>query len=208
MINFQATPSEIVSDLVVLGVTLVVGLTVHEFAHAWSAFRLGDMTAYAQGRLTLDPRKHIDPVGAIMFFLAGFGWARPVPIDPHRLGRRGTLLVSLAGPASNLGLAACAALLSRFGVLPELVASFLAYFAFLNVLLAFFNMLPIPPLDGWRVLMEVIPPRQAMQVRQYEPYGAMVLIALIVFGSVRGFSVLSAVVRDPAVWVTQLLLGS
>ena len=105
-------------QLAALITALVVGLTVHEYAHAWSAFRLGDPTAYWAGRMSLDPRRHIDPLGALVFLVAGFGWARPVPIDPDRLGRRGALLVSLAGPGANILLAAIAGALVRLGVLP------------------------------------------------------------------------------------------
>jgi Zn-dependent protease len=164
-----------------LVVALVGGLTIHEYAHARTAFQLGDLTAYMQGRLTLDPRRHIDPFGALVFLMVGFGWARPVPIDPYRLDRMGTLLVSVAGPLSNLALAAVAGLPLRFGVfgLGTVVGGFLFFFAYLNILLAVFNMLPIPPLDGWKVLLGLVPASTAFQLQQLERYAWLALLLLV-----------------------------
>ena len=207
-------------ELLALLTTLIVGLTVHEYAHAWSAFRLGDPTAYASGRMTLDPRKHIDPLGALMLLVAGFGWARPVPIDPNRLGRRGTLLVALAGPVSNVLLATAAALVVRlmlWGMAPAMpraslvvltfVGSFLVYFVTLNLVLAVFNMLPIAPLDGWRVLMGVVPAATAYRLHQLEPYSAMALIALVAFGRLGGRSLFGVIIGGPVGLLSRLLLG-
>lgn len=177
--------------LFALVLALGVGFTVHEFAHAWAAFQLGDDTAARQGRLTLDPRSHIDPLGALMLLIVGFGWARPVPIDPIRLGRQGTLWVSLAGPFSNLILAAIAAIplriLAGSPMLPEAVAGFLLpllfSFATINILLAVFNLMPISPLDGWKVLIGLLPPAAAFKLETYERYGFIVLILLFVTNS-------------------------
>ncbi len=177
--------------LFALILALGVGFTVHEFAHAWTAFQLGDDTAARQGRLTLDPRSHIDPLGAIMLLVAGFGWARPVPIDPIRLGRQGTVWVSLAGPFSNLILATIAAIPLRLFAgslfLPEYVSGFLVpllySFARINILLAVFNMMPISPLDGWKVLIGLLPPAAAFKLQTYERYGFIVLILLFVTNS-------------------------
>lgn len=195
-------------EVVVMLIALVVGLTVHEYAHAWSAYRLGDPTAHWAGRLTLDPRKHLDPFGALMFLVAGFGWARPVPIDPSRLGRRGTLIVAAAGPASNLLLATGAAVLVRLGSAAlGPMALLLAYFAYLNLLLAAFNSLPIAPLDGWRVLLGIVPAPTAERLHAVEQYSAIILIALIVVGNVSGFSVLGTLIQGPVSWLGRLMLG-
>lgn len=191
---------------IALIVALIVGLSVHEFAHARTAFALGDLTAYASGRMTLDPRKHIDPVGALVFLFVGFGWARPVPIDPYRLGRQGTLLVALAGPVSNVILAFLALLPIRFGLLTGvlggttvvILASFLAFFAVLNVMLAVFNMLPIAPLDGWRVLMGIVPAETAARLRSYEQVGGVLLLMLILVGRIGNTSILSLIL-DPLI---------
>lgn len=177
--------------LLALVLALGVGFTVHEFAHAWTAFQLGDDTAARQGRLTLDPRSHIDPIGAIMLLVVGFGWARPVPIDPIRLGRQGTVLVSLAGPVSNLILASIAAIPLRLltaGVMPpggaaQLLVPFLGYFATINILLAVFNMMPIAPLDGWKVLIGLLPSSAAFTLQSYERYGFVVLLLLFITNS-------------------------
>jgi Zn-dependent protease len=195
-------------------VALVVGLTVHEYAHARVAFALGDLTAYMQGRLTLDPRRHLDPFGALMFLLVGFGWARPVPIDPYRLGRSGTLKVAIAGPLSNVAMAAVAGLPVRFLGLASapgaagFVGEFLADFAWFNILLAVFNMLPIPPLDGWKVLMGLVPPNLADRLARFEPYGFLVLLGLILVGNMAGFSVLWAVMGPFVSLLTRVILGT
>jgi len=170
--------------LATLITTLVVGLTVHEFAHAWTANRLGDPTAADLGRLTLDPRKHLDPLGSLVFLVVGFGWAKPVPINPYRLDHRDILLVALAGPVSNLALALLAAgtNLALGGTSsPPLVAGLLGFFLFLNVVLAVFNMLPIPPLDGWKVVMGLVPASIAARMRAFEyGPGQVALLVLIV----------------------------
>jgi len=172
-------------EFIALITALVVGLTVHEFAHAWSAYQLGDDTAYLQGRLTLDPRSHIDPIGALMMFVAGFGWARPVPINPYTLGRRGVLLVSLAGPVSNLLLALVGALIYRSTAVAagggNIISAFSLMFTYLNLLLAVFNMMPIAPLDGWKVLLGLVPPSTAFRLQAFERYGMLVLL-LLIFG--------------------------
>lgn len=194
---------------------LVVGFTVHEYAHARVAFSLGDLTAYRAGRLTLDPRSHIDPIGALMFLVAGFGWARPVPIDPHWLGRQGTLAVALAGPGSNLAMAAVAGLVVRLG-LGFLPASqwaphflqLLFIFALFNIFLAVFNMLPVAPLDGWKVLLGLVPSTTAYRLSQLEPYGSVILLVLIVLGCTGGGSILGSIIDPPVDLLSRLLLPS
>lgn len=166
-------------------IALLVGLTFHEFSHALLADQLGDRGPRAMGRLTLNPIPHIDPIGALMLVVAGFGWAKPVMVNPAALrdGRRGMAIVAFAGPIANMVVAVAFAAVFRVldlaggddGFFVRLVALIVQ----LNVLLAIFNLIPIPPLDGYNVLLAFLPPRQAMVVRQYAPYGVIVLLLLV-----------------------------
>ncbi len=179
-------------------VPALLAVTLHEVAHGFLAERLGDPTARLLGRLTLNPLKHLDPIGTIALLIFGFGWARPVPVNPNNLrnANNDMIWVSLAGPAANLMMALFAALLLRgvvhvAAMLPEgsqliafirpigLMAAFGLY---INVILCLFNLLPIPPLDGGRVLMGVLPERQSQLLRRLEPFG-MLLIVFLIFGT-------------------------
>ena len=181
--------------LLKLSIMLVPGLlaiTCHEVAHGFVAWRYGDPTARMLGRLTLNPLKHIDIFGTLMLVVVGIGWAKPVPvvIENLRNPKRDMIWVSAAGPITNIILAILSALLlrllsllpianSEFVLLPLLyMASFSVY---INLLLAFFNMVPIPPLDGGRVLMGLLPHRQDMTLARIEPYGMIIIIALVFF---------------------------
>lgn len=186
------------SYFVVLVATLVVALTFHEFAHAWTAARLGDDTARLAGRLTLDPRRHLDVMGSLVFLIVGFGWARPVPVDGYTLGHRGMLWVALAGPVSNLILATL--VLVPLGLVYDSAADLpiwafaLAFFGFLNLGLAVFNLIPVAPLDGWKVLLGSVPRETAWRLTRYEMYGPMALLLLLVLPSFGGPDVLGTVI--------------
>ena len=166
-------------------VALLVGLTFHEFSHAVTADNLGDRRPRAMGRLTLNPLAHIDPIGALMLIIAGFGWAKPVVVNPAALrgGRRSMALVAFAGPLANVVVAIAFAVVYRIMVLAGVDSGFflslVALIVQINILLAIFNLLPIPPLDGYNVALAYLPPRQAMTLQRYAPYGIIVLLLLI-----------------------------
>lgn len=175
---------------------ILLSLTVHEVSHGYTAKLLGDETAARQGRLSLNPLKHLDPIGTILLFIARFGWAKPVPINPlyFRGNRnRGVLLVSVAGPASNLVLSLISALLLKVAQLQNLVGegyaiynSYLGLFLILmiqiNIGLAVFNLIPIPPLDGSKILASLLPPQQRNKMYEIEKYGFVILIIILYFG--------------------------
>ncbi len=183
-----------IQDLAVRIPVFLLALTIHEFAHGWLANRLGDSTARLQGRLTLNPLAHLDPIGTLAIVLIGFGWARPVPVDFRNLRnpRRDMVLIAAAGPVSNLVLAAASAFCYRMipwgaaGVewawLAAPVRTMLRTGVLANVVLAIFNLLPVPPLDGGRVLSGLLPLRQAITYSRLEPYGFLIIFFLFFTG--------------------------
>lgn len=199
----EFTPEAFLVYFAATSVALLTGLAFHEFCHAWAANELGDDTAKRQGRLTLNPLAHIDPIGAALMFVIGFGWAKPTPVNTWRLRggpRRGGAMVSFAGPASNFFFAALAALPLRFGLVEPSVGSFEALVRFgtgedyialfliiivnLNIILGIFNLIPLPPLDGYAVAVGFLPRQAADSLKKAEPYGPGILMTLIVIGFV------------------------
>ncbi len=170
-------------------ISVVIAFTVHEFAHAYTAWKFGDPTARNQGRLTLNPVKHIDPIGMLLIVIAGFGWARPVPVNRYHFKnpRLAGVLVSIAGPVSNLLLAAIGAflyfLLLSLGLLDgagDILMRLLNQFVYFNVLLFVFNLLPIPPLDGYRIIEDLVPVHTRAKMTQYEQYGTLIFLILVI----------------------------
>jgi Zn-dependent protease len=204
---------DLVAILLPLAIVLV-SLTVHEAAHAWTADRLGDPTARMLGRVSFNPAVHIDPIGTLLLPLIAaashfpiIGWAKPVPVNPARLAhpRRDFVLVAAAGPVSNLLQAFAAALalrvlLASAGGDVGLLARLLYAVVEINLLLAFFNLVPVPPLDGGNVLAGLLPPRAGYTFVRLRPYGFLVLYALMFTG------VLSALIAPPTDLFLRLLL--
>ena len=219
--------TDVIPAAIVVGIMLLVGLPVHEFSHALAAFRLGDGTAKMFGRLTLNPIAHFDPVGGTLLALTfigsaaaggalGFGWAKPTPVNPLNLqgGPRGEAIVAAAGPVSNLVLAAAGAIPLRFMYAnPQLVVDLplleevLFLFVQINLLLMLFNLIPVPPLDGSKVMFAFMDRRTAYQIRPLlEQYGLIILIILIL-PILPGGSILGRIVVPLLNAFTSLLVG-
>jgi len=200
-------------------ITLVIAFTVHEFAHAWVADQLGDDTPRLNGRLTLNPLPHLDPWGSLLLLFAGFGWAKPVPVNPYTLRRRtpaGMMLVSAAGPFANLLLAIVVALpfkaellepsfFSTSPILPSL-PFLLTQFIRINLFLLFFNLIPLSPLDGEKVLEYFLRPSGRDTLYRLKPYSPFILMALIFFLPYLGIDVIRWLVFWPADQVFSLLV--
>jgi len=168
---------------ILLIIPLLYSIIIHELAHGWVADKMGDSTARWLGRLSLDPRKHLDPIGTLMLFIFGFGWAKPVPVNFANLHdqRKGLILVSAAGIVANILLAFLSLFLLQllnpapFGA----ISTFLIYMAQINIMLAAFNLIPLPPLDGSKILMGFAPPRVQYTLAQIEPYGFFINLLLL-----------------------------
>lgn len=193
--------------LLLIAPPILLALTVHEFAHAYIAYRHGDDTASRLGRLTLNPLRHLDPLGTIMIFLVHFGWAKPVPVNPARLKnpKKDMLWISAAGPLSNMALALASGILLRLinttAKLPDQHSMFMGTVIFviymslqINLALAIFNILPIAPLDGSKILSGLLPVRYAETINWLERYGPFILIGLIIFGQATGISILGKLI--------------
>ncbi|MFH1217821.1 MAG: site-2 protease family protein [Pseudomonadota bacterium] len=183
----------ILQQIIILAPPFLFALTIHEYSHGMVAYRLGDPTAHNLGRLTLNPLKHLDPLGVLAFIIMKIGWAKPVPVNPRyfRNPLKDMIWVALAGPGANLLTAIASSLLAQLLVFfaawipkPILFPLFQMVGAsiWINIILAVFNLLPIPPLDGSKVLMGLLPPRQAAAFSKLEPFGFIILLALFYTG--------------------------
>jgi Zn-dependent protease len=193
---------------VIIAVGIILALTIHEFAHAWVADRLGDPTPRYQGRVTLNPLAHLDPIGTAAIFLAGFGWGKPVSFDPYNLKEpvRDTALIAFAGPLSNILLAGVLAVLIQTGALPVFLVAAFTIIMQINVMLAIFNMIPVHPLDGSKILSAFLPQDTAYEYEAFmEKYGFFVLIFMILPWN--GTSPISQLISPAISFVMSILLG-
>jgi Zn-dependent protease len=171
---------------ILLAIPLLYSIIIHELAHGWVAYRMGDPTAKMLGRLSLNPLKHLDPIGTVMLFIFGFGWAKPVPVNFNNLRdtHKGMIYVSAAGIIANMLLAFMAFFLDRV-LSPSpagILAAILYYLAQINIMLAAFNLIPLPPLDGSKILMGFAPAKFQYFLLRLEPYGFFIIIGLLYFG--------------------------
>jgi Zn-dependent protease len=214
-------PSTVICRIIVL----LTAFSVHEFAHAWTANYFGDNTPRDNGRLTLNPLAHLDILGSIMLLLVGFGWAKPVPVNPYILQRRSSaalMWVSLAGPMSNFFMALVAAIPFRLNlvtagqaasdaytnnqILPT-VPQFLWEFITINLVLMLFNLIPLAPLDGEKILDFVLPPNFRNFFDAIRPFSPFILMALLFILPYMGFDVISKILQPPLIFLTRLLTG-
>ncbi|MBD3286799.1 site-2 protease family protein [candidate division WOR-3 bacterium] len=194
---------------------IVIGLTFHEYAHAWTANRLGDPTARALGRLTFNPIKHLSLIGTICFLIFRIGWAKPVPVNPENFKkpRKGMILVSVSGPTASLIIAIAFGLVARIlsfiippdpsSALATYLYTILVFGALLNTVFAIFNILPIPPLDGSQILFNLLPPRYNNIVMWLQRYGFFILLAFIVLLG----PFLWLILGTPSMLLSRLLVG-
>lgn len=193
--------------LLYVGVALVVAATIHEFAHAFVADRLGDPTPRSQGRLTLNPLAHLDLLGSLLILIAGFGWAKPVQINPMNFQdwRRGTIMVASAGPLANITLLFILGFPHKLGLVDfsgSAANDLLLTMIQINAMLAVFNLIPVPPLDGSKILVGLLPPAQAVAYARLQPYGVLILL-LLAFTNV-----LSIFLITPIRWLVAQATGT
>ena len=200
------------STIIARVIVLIIAFTIHELAHAVTADYLGDPTPRRMGRITLNPLKHLDPIGTLLLIIAGFGWAKPVMVNPMNMRgnpRTSMAIVAAAGPLSNIIMATLAALFFRLGLVSfsqggAFSASFLlSEFIWINLILAFFNLIPIPPLDGSKILYAILPSELVYRLRPLEQFGFIILMAVVFFVP----AVLNVLVGLPASATLQLLIG-
>lgn len=222
-----ADPASFLRLTVLVAFSLVLAITVHEFSHALVATGLGDSTARMRGRLSLNPQRHLDPAGTVMLLVAGFGWGKPVPVNNHMLshGQTGMALVAAAGPLSNLVVAFLLALPIKLGLLDysglalnrvaqvmtgglqDALADIIGMAILFNILLAVFNLIPLAPLDGSKVLGGLLPASQAQAYARLERHGPVILIAVVMADYMLGLGILWGIIGPMVGFLTSLAIG-
>ena len=210
---------DFIAELLIIAPPILFALTIHEYAHGWVAYRLGDPTAKEAGRLTLNPLAHLDPIGTLMLFIIKLGWAKPVPINPYnfRNPREDMMWVSFAGPASNFlaafGLAIVFKLVTASfpygmsgGSFIDVLLLMLRWGILINIILGVFNLIPIPPLDGSKILMGFLPPAAAYQMAKLERFGPFLLIFILMITYAINLNIFWVLIR-PFVALFSAILG-
>ncbi len=207
-----------IQSIILILPPVLLALTFHEYMHGYAAYRLGDNTAKDHGRLTMNPLAHLDPIGTLMIILVHFGWAKPVPVNPYNLRnpKKDMIIISAAGPAANIVLAIISGILLRIvraGALSFLSMSVqqplftMIFFSLqINIALAFFNLLPIPPLDGSKIMRGFLPPQYEHIADWLEQYGSYILMGLILFGYITNISIIGMFLR-PFIQFFSMLFG-
>lgn len=203
---------------ILFALVLIVAITIHEFSHAWVAYKLGDPTAKNQGRLSFNPMRHLDPIGTLMIFIAKIGWGKPVPVNPMNLRnhRRDNALISAAGPLSNLLTAIIASYPYKFFLTTDFpfstfLSDFFGYFIMISVILCLFNLLPFKPLDGAGILSFFIPRKHVHRFEHFMErhmghFLAFVVIDTFLIGEMFGKSILSIFILTPAQYIIQFIM--
>lgn len=216
---FDFFSPEALQRYAILAPGLLIALVCHEVAHGFVAYLLGDPTAKSQGRLTLNPLKHLDPIGTVAFFFVHFGWAKPVPVNPNyfKNPRQGMLLTAIAGPGTNFLLATLFALAMHImQTIPFMSGSVTESIlvplygmcqagVFVNIILGVFNLIPIPPLDGSSVLAYFLPPQAAYKYMSLSRYGFLILIGIIIVSRYSGYNLVGEVILPIVRGMTTLL---
>ncbi len=203
----------ILQQFFILIFPILFALTIHEFSHGYAAYKLGDDTAKRAGRLTLNPLKHLDPIGTIMLFIAKIGWAKPVPINPYNFKnmKRDIAIVSLAGPFANFISAIAFSIIFNLLYSPtapqNIFILIIFYTIFINIALGLFNLIPIPPLDGSKIFGALLPDRLYYKYQQFERKGMFLFIAIILISNFAGLNIIGGVILPPIRFFVRLLTG-
>ncbi len=204
-----------IQQFAILLFPVLSALTIHEFSHGLIAHRLGDDTAYRAGRLTLNPLKHLDPIGTLMLFIVHIGWAKPVPINPYNFKdmKKDTALVSLAGPAANFITAAVFSIIFRLispNMLtgsPNIFIMIIFYTIFINLALGFFNLIPFPPLDGSKILGAFLSDEAYYKFQQFERKGMFIFLGIIIVSRLLNLNIIGNIILPPIYFFVQIFTG-